>query len=276
MLAAALLLTCCAPRPGAAAAAAAAEAGTRKHKSKNHSNFFHSLIRRLGGNNTCQPKAKKRCKPHEVWFDKAGVHQPPTPNGCGTHDVKVKLARHGNFTPCCNEHDICYATCGHRTKSECDEVFRECMVAHCHAAYEPPPGLSTAASSTHARGKRMAMHLQHCLGEASLYYSGVYSLACGAYKRAQLRHCACRLRAHVDSEEEAVYANDSDSDSDSEDEGSNWEDEDWDEEEFDEQEREEWKQEMGEMMLEDEGAWEWSDEEWSDDESEGLVAIEIE
>ena len=118
---------------------------------------MHSLIRRLGGNNTCQAKAMKRCKPEvEVWHDKPYTH-PPIPNGCGSRDLPVRLAKHGDFKPCCDEHDICYATCG-RSKSECDEAFHVCMSAHCHAEYLP-------------RGKRRATHLQRCLGEASLYYS---------------------------------------------------------------------------------------------------------
>ena len=210
-------------------------------------NVFHALIQRLGGSNTCKPKAMQRCKPEiEIWHDKIRNH-PPVPNGCGSRDLPVKLAKHGDFGGCCDHHDVCFATCG-RSKADCDEAFHICMVESCHDTHKLPPGVGTAASGTRSRGgKPLAITLQRCLGEASLYYSGVYGLACGAYKRAQLRHCACRIKAHVqavegEKEEEEGEEEEEEEESDTEDEfdDSDW-DEDWLEEEFDEEEREEWE-----------------------------------
>jgi hypothetical protein len=165
------------------------------------------------------------------------------------------------------------------------------MVAHCHEAHRPHPELVTTSSATHSRGKRLAQTRQRCLGEASLYYSGVYGLACGAYKRAQLRHCTCRLTTHVESlqqqqqqqqqeeegegEEEEEEEEEEDEDSEWEDEEADWDGEDWLEEEFDDEDREEWEREVGEMLLEEEQDGEDDDDEWEEEEDEKPVAVEI-
>lgn len=34
------------------------------------------------------------------------------------------------FVDCCNEHDVCYETCG-KDKDECDLKFRKCLYKKC-------------------------------------------------------------------------------------------------------------------------------------------------
>jgi hypothetical protein len=51
----------------------------------------------------------------------------PTANGCGSMGFKVVA---DEFEECCNEHDICYDTCG-TEKNVCDSSFQKCMSKVC-------------------------------------------------------------------------------------------------------------------------------------------------
>lgn len=107
----------------------------------------------------------------------------------------------------------------------------------------------------------------------------VYGLGCGAYKRAQLKHCTCRLAAHViappDDTESDGGESDCESDDNEEDYGSDWEGEDWGEEEFDLEEREEWEKEWDEWESE-EGDWPDDDEVEEEELDEHVIGFEVE
>lgn len=56
----------------------------------------------------------------------------PPPNGCGPSWFKVDDAPGGSdFSPCCNAHDICYATCRGPSRDQCDSGMTACMVNVC-------------------------------------------------------------------------------------------------------------------------------------------------
>ena len=57
----------------------------------------------------------------------------PTPNGCGTFGLTVDMdnfSKIKGFNECCNQHDICYMTCG-KTKVFCDDSFYSCLQNAC-------------------------------------------------------------------------------------------------------------------------------------------------
>ena len=55
----------------------------------------------------------------------------PVPNGCGS-TYSWWIVPDGLFTDCCNEHDICYASCN-CDKTICDDKFLNCMFLTCEA-----------------------------------------------------------------------------------------------------------------------------------------------
>ena len=142
---------------------------------------WHRWARLLGGENTCA--VEDECGPDEIWWHRPDDY-PAYANGCGSASIPVNIARHGDFTPCCNVHDVCYASCG-QTKMDCDEAFHSCMISHCEERYINP----FASKSRH---RREVEFLELCLDEASLYYSGTVGFACMAYRTAQKNHCSCQ------------------------------------------------------------------------------------
>ena len=65
-----------------------------------------------------------------------GLRQRRQANGCGSGyfniDQDLKLVGESVIIPCCNQHDICYDTCG-KTQYQCDNVFRSCLHSACRA-----------------------------------------------------------------------------------------------------------------------------------------------
>ncbi len=56
----------------------------------------------------------------------------PPPNGCGTSWLPVDGSPSGfDFTPCCYEHDSCYAKCRGPSREQCDSGMAACMVSVC-------------------------------------------------------------------------------------------------------------------------------------------------
>lgn len=150
---------------------------------------WHRWARLLGGENTCA--VEDECGPDEIWWHRPDDY-PAYANGCGSASIPVNIARHGDFTPCCNVHDVCYASCG-QTKMDCDEAFHMCMIDHCKEKYINP----FASSSRHRRELEL---LELCLDEASLYYSGTVGFACMAYRTAQKNHCSCHQQQQPEEE----------------------------------------------------------------------------
>ncbi|KAG2387201.1 hypothetical protein C9374_001533 [Naegleria lovaniensis] len=71
------------------------------------------------------------CKTHRAGFK-------PRFNGCGPrHSEIMRLLGSilfDSFTPCCNEHDKCYETCGN-SRETCDQIMYKCMVNTCNKLY---------------------------------------------------------------------------------------------------------------------------------------------
>ena len=111
----------------------------------------------------------------------------PDFNGCGpangfiSHLIpnRVGPTRNVDFTPACNNHDICYDTCN-TEKSTCDQNFLADMRAACVAAY---PG-----SGYFDRYMRTG-----CYADAYIYYLAVSRTSTGldAYESAQKEACDC-------------------------------------------------------------------------------------
>ena len=74
------------------------------------------------------------------------------------------------FKDCCGGHDNCYGTCG-ANKSNCDGIFKDCMMDKCSKLSFIPP-LS-----------------KHCAEIAFIYYQGVNLGGNEAYANAQVSDC---------------------------------------------------------------------------------------
>ncbi|MDP2435599.1 MAG: hypothetical protein Q8P67_07640 [archaeon] len=99
----------------------------------------------------------------------------PSTNGCGTFGIKVGTEFH--FEPCCDDHDLCYDTCGRgkaQHKQRCDERFGTCMLRYCQDSF---------GSS--------AERLKSCTGAANLFKMGTVGFGCGAYLTSQQSACQC-------------------------------------------------------------------------------------
>ncbi len=99
-------------------------------------------------------------------------------NGCGPQgmlgvlvpDCPMGLAC---FTSACNDHDVCYRTCG-SVKSDCDALFLQELTAGCHNRYaESDPKLA------------------RCVELASVYVRAVELFAHSAFETDQYRGCFC-------------------------------------------------------------------------------------
>jgi hypothetical protein len=109
----------------------------------------------------------------------------PEFNGCGpangviSHLIPNKIGPYRNidFTPACNNHDVCYDTCN-SVKSHCDRAFLDDMTAACTAAY-----------AGHGFLDRY-MHTA-CTADAYLYYTAVSRGGADAYVSAQKQACDC-------------------------------------------------------------------------------------
>ncbi|KAK3852293.1 hypothetical protein Pcinc_041114 [Petrolisthes cinctipes] len=100
----------------------------------------------------------------------------PKSNGCGSFGVifeKENLPR-PDMVDCCNEHDLCYGTCG-SDKEDCDRKFKRCLYRTCDEV------------------KKQVEILSHktCQGGAKLLYTTTVALGCTSYKVAQHEACQC-------------------------------------------------------------------------------------
>lgn len=90
----------------------------------------------------------------------------PKPNGCGTKGMTIIKNFNPQFTPCCNNHDRCYGTCGN-SKEYCDNSFKNCMRNTC------------------------ALFNVACRAAADSYYLAVHLFGCTAYTNVQKKACMC-------------------------------------------------------------------------------------
>lgn len=105
----------------------------------------------------------------------------PTTNGCGSGDWKGTLVPNSwgkaDFTPSCNQHDICYGTCGN-DKLNCDTNLSLDAMRACDAAYGDSPTRRAA-----------------CYTVAYAYGEAVHEFGDGPYNEAQEEDCdCCRLQ----------------------------------------------------------------------------------
>jgi len=92
----------------------------------------------------------------------------PYSNGCGSYGLSVKSEF--GFTPCCDEHDKCYGTCG-KTRKACDDAFLACMNQRCQRV--------------------PAKQQNACQSEASLFSLSTVALGCNAFINSQREGCEC-------------------------------------------------------------------------------------
>jgi len=78
------------------------------------------------------------------------------------------------LTGCCNEHDVCYGSCG-STFQECEERFSACMGAACEARH--PDAASDEG--------------QECKSAAAMFSMGTRLGGCAVYKQTQRDACEC-------------------------------------------------------------------------------------
>jgi len=103
--------------------------------------------------------------------------KPAKPNGCGPKTkgiqkllkVVQKLVKRHN--PICNEHDICYETCG-TTQAKCDGDFKRDMYKMCN-------GLRNGFKRGVCKAKAKAMYLMVRVAGKSYFHSG------------QKKYCSC-------------------------------------------------------------------------------------
>jgi len=90
-------------------------------------------------------------------------------NGCGPVTLNIDKFLHeiGDdvLIVCCNEHDLCYDTCG-KKQSTCDTIFLDCMIEACQQ-------LSPASS------------INRCQNNAQILFWFVFFGGQSAYQQAQ-------------------------------------------------------------------------------------------
>ncbi len=98
-------------------------------------------------------------------------------NGCGPKGRWLRrlipnrpIPFGGDFTKCCNEHDLCYCICG-IAKSACDLAFLDCMVAECNRRWP-------------------RFQNRFCRNWAAHYALAVHRFGGGAFSNAQNVGCA--------------------------------------------------------------------------------------
>eukprot|EP01089_Gocevia_fonbrunei_P019740 TRINITY_DN7088_c0_g1_i1.p1 TRINITY_DN7088_c0_g1~~TRINITY_DN7088_c0_g1_i1.p1 ORF type:complete len:231 (-),score=22.67 TRINITY_DN7088_c0_g1_i1:15-707(-) len=100
----------------------------------------------------------------------------PISNGCNGNDDKwmpdMLIAGGSNYTfeGCCKVHDICSQYCG-ISKTDCDDLFRDCMHDYCHEQEIGPE--------------------QHCRKISNLFYMGIAFFGCPLFKMYQSLACDC-------------------------------------------------------------------------------------
>lgn len=100
----------------------------------------------------------------------------PQANGCGSLGVffeREDLPR-PEMVDCCNDHDVCYDTCG-SDKEDCDRKFKRCLYSICDVN----------------RKDMNFVNEKKCKGGAKMLYMATMALGCTAYKDSQRESCLC-------------------------------------------------------------------------------------
>jgi hypothetical protein len=96
----------------------------------------------------------------------------PSFNGCGSGGFKIDASHWPGMEQCCNDHDMCYDTCG-KHRSACDDQFGACLDARC--------------------GRN-----QECSSTASMLKMGSSMLGCQFYLDSQRQACECKASSRDD------------------------------------------------------------------------------
>lgn len=97
-------------------------------------------------------------------------------NGCGSLGVffgEEDLSR-PEMVHCCDDHDICYDTCG-TEKENCDRRFKRCLYSTCEVNRKEMNNLA----------------YKKCRGGAKLLYIATITVGCASFKEAQDNACVC-------------------------------------------------------------------------------------
>lgn len=133
--------------------------------------LFFSSCAHCTNTSTC-PEFKCR----DGYVRRSSGHQ-AQPNGCGpASDPQFTAALSKSFpgfVEMCNNHDICYGTCG-KPKALCDNEFWEEMMDYCKSWQ-----------------KNSTEFFRQCNSLANIYAAAVKALGCSAYTDAQKQACYC-------------------------------------------------------------------------------------
>ncbi|XP_032396961.1 group XIIB secretory phospholipase A2-like protein isoform X1 [Etheostoma spectabile] len=138
--------------------------------------YFDSLVELVGGHNgVCQ----YRCRYGKLPQPRPG-YQLPEPNGCSSSLVGFQVNAALDLgipaiTECCNQHDMCYDTCG-TSKYDCDSEFRLCVHGIC---------------SDLKKSLGFVSKVQACDSMADALHSAVGTLGCRPYMNSQRAACVC-------------------------------------------------------------------------------------
>jgi len=108
----------------------------------------------------------------------------PQFNGCGTEGLQEVWHLDQKFTDaatrCCNEHDICYDTCGIQKlhKQRCDDTFQHCLLEVCQRG-------NILHDNDDEENK------ESCDGTANMMHAAVAGFGCHAYLESQTDACTC-------------------------------------------------------------------------------------
>ncbi|XP_060943589.1 group XIIB secretory phospholipase A2-like protein isoform X2 [Limanda limanda] len=134
--------------------------------------YFDSLVELVGGRDgVCQ----YRCRHGDPPQPRAG-YQMPEPNGCSSSLVGFQLDLGVPvMTKCCDQHDLCYDTCG-TSKLDCDAEFRSCLLNIC---------------SDLRKSLGFVSQVQACDSMADVLHNTVGTLGCRPYMNSQRAACVC-------------------------------------------------------------------------------------
>ncbi|XP_049856054.1 group XIIA secretory phospholipase A2 isoform X2 [Schistocerca gregaria] len=107
---------------------------------------------------------------------KKNKYHTPSSDGCGSQGLKIdnEYLPVGDMTNCCNDHDICYDTCG-SDKEKCDLEFKRCLYKIC----EKHQKLITDKG------------VKACKAAAKMLFTGTLTLGCKSFLDSQKRACFC-------------------------------------------------------------------------------------
>lgn len=111
------------------------------------------------------------CRTTSQWVSNGKT---PTYNGCSAGIFKGTGSGF-DWTPCCNQHDICWCTCS-QTQNSCDKSFKDCMLSKCYSKF--------------TKWNQLAKKLQ-CISTAEIWFSAVSANKCG-YIEVQKDRCECQ------------------------------------------------------------------------------------